>query len=119
MIAADDVSDLSAFAAASACGSEDLARSVTGATGQCSPSGVCLFIRSCQVLLLRTLAGRSATMSEPARACSSRTLTRIQRCSPVRVRPNRPESLWPYSEGQMTGLIAHNLGGALIPYDDG
>src|SRR5258708_35397778 len=41
------------------------------------------------------LAGCSATISEPACACSSRTLTKIQRRSPVRVRAKPPASLLP------------------------
>ena len=50
---------------------------------------------SCQVRPLRTLAGDSATMSEPGRASSSRALTRIQRRSPVRVSAKPPFSLLP------------------------
>ena len=45
----------------------------------------------------RTLAGCSATMSDPRRAASSTVLTRIQRRSPVRVSAKPPVSLWPRS----------------------
>ena len=50
---------------------------------------------SCQVLPLLTLVGCSAAMSDPGRAPESRTLTRIQRLSPVRVSAKPPDSLRP------------------------
>jgi hypothetical protein len=57
-----------------------------GARGGPGGAGRCYWPASSrQVRPLRTLAGRSATMSEPGRAAPSRTLTRIQRRSPVRV----------------------------------
>jgi hypothetical protein len=57
-----------------------------GARGGPGGAGRCYWPASSrQVRPLRTLAGRSATMSDPGRAAPSRTLTRIQRRSPVRV----------------------------------
>ena len=58
------------------------------------PGAACLAI-SCQVLPVRTLAGRSATMSEPGRALASLVLTKIHRRSPVRVSAKPPASLLP------------------------
>ena len=58
------------------------------------PGAACLAISS-QVLPVRTLAGRSATMSEPGRALASLVLTRIHRRSPVRVSAKPPASLLP------------------------
>ena len=67
---------------------------------------------------LRTLAGCSATMSEPGRACASRTLTRIQRRSPVRVSANPPASLLPCSvKDRCPGSSRMISAGALIPDD--
>jgi hypothetical protein len=51
---------------------------------------------SCQVRPVRTLAGRSAAMSEPARASASRALTRIQRRWAVLVSAKPPFSLLPW-----------------------
>ena len=55
---------------------------------------------SSQVLFVRTLAGSSATTSEPGRAWSSLALTRIQRRAPVLVRPKRPVSFLPWSTNE-------------------